>query len=216
MVTIPRGKEVKLAINGNPVLADYPSARMILSTDITISLQSRFESLLGDTSSKLIQILSGITESTTGVGLSGKFKEQGYQIWAGTDPVSFAFSIKLNMYTSGKTDVVEPAKLLCQLPLPYLDDNSVGLVAPGPSVLSAMGYNAKYEQSCSFRCGIFYLPQVIITTAEPTFSTECDEDGYPIWCDIKFDVISIYTATRQLISKFGYGLDSNETKGTKY
>lgn len=201
MLTIPRGKQVILSVNGEQLVPNIP---LVLSTDITISLQSRFESLLGDTSNKLIQVLSGITESTIGTGMTGRFKEMGYQIWAGTDPISFAFSIKLNMHTSGKTDVLEPAKVLCKLPLPYEDNNSVGLVAPGPSVLDAMKINSKYKQECSFRCGIFYLPSVIVTGAEPTFSTECDEEGYPIWCDIKFDVISIYTATRKMVDSWGY------------
>jgi hypothetical protein len=205
---IPKGKEVKIAANGKNILNDK---RMFLSSEITLSLTSSFQHLLGDQSNNALTVLgvvSGVTESLTGKGFTGKFAELGYQIWTSTEPVRFSFEVLFNMITNAKTDVLEPAKILMNLPLPIdkskTKEGGIGLKAPGPSIVEALNKEAKYSKRYSFRCGSFYLHNIIIKTVEPTFSSDVDENGFPIWCQLKIDVESLFTATQDQINNFGY------------
>lgn len=208
---IPRGKEVKIKKNGEDLL---PNVKLTLASDMTLTLQSTFDTLLGDAAgnaSTLLTVVGGVVKSTTGFGFSGQFKEMGYRIWKSTEPIKFSCEVMLNMVTSGEKDVFRPAQLLMKMPLPEnagavgSGSKGVGLIAPGPTITDAMGLNTKKGAQFSFRCGIYYLPSIVIEEVEPTFSSETDSDGYPIWCQLKIDVTSIFTATQDQIDDFGYG-----------
>ena len=228
MITIPRGKEVKIAKNGTNILSNAEGVskdtRLVLASELTIQLHSEFSALLGDTSNaatKLIDAAGKEVAERTNVNINTKFREQGFQQWTGTDPIAFSFELLLSMRTSGKTDVLEPAKILINLPLPFNGGKGVGLRAPGPSISSALGGEAEYTRKYSFRCGIFYLPLVIFKGVEPTWSSEVDDEGYPTWCNLKVDVSSVFTATQNDINDFGYnygktGESTSSTSSTAY
>lgn len=210
---VPAGKKLVIKENGETFL---PGIDLILNSELNISLQSRFSPIIeGDNIAKLFSVGSNIAQSL-GIGsFSGKFKEMGFEIWQGTEPVAFTFDISLYMKTSGRTDVLEPAKKLMGLPLPRegkTDQGEIGLVAPGPSILEALNplkgiaaqTNIKVQSRYySVRVGMIYLPSVIIESVEPTWSMETDEDNYPVWCQLKIDGKSIFTATQEMINNFG-------------
>jgi len=203
-MTLPKGKVVIIQKNGTDIMPT--GTTLTLDTEVTLSLQSHFDSLLGSSSiNKMATLLSGVLKSTTGLQASGAFKQMGYQMWSGTDPLTFAFTTTLNMKTSGKTDVLDPAKVLMNLVLPIESDSGgFGLEAPGPTLIDAVGLKAQYSKKYSFRCGIIYLPNIIVTRAEPTFSDDVDTEGYPIWCTLNMELSTVFVATTKLIDNFSY------------
>lgn len=215
-IPVTKGKEVKIAMNGANIL---PNNKIILSSEITLTLTSTFKELLGESAGTAVDILQMISQTirdTTGANFGVRFKEQGYKIWSGAQPIRFSFETQFDFKTSGKKDVLTPAKELMKLCLPT--EGTIGLVAPGPSVLTALNADigkAEYKRQYSFRCGAFYLPSVVIETVEPTWSSEVDSQGYPMWCALKIDVSSIFTATTNQIDKFDYNI-AEEKSGTLY
>jgi len=218
-ITIPKGKEVTLLRSGNAIMASWE--KIILSAPITASFTSEFDSLLPDMSGAAIDFLNLITRTvseTTGVKIGAKFKEQGFQVWKSTQPIKFAFECMFSFKTSGLKDVLIPSNKLIKLPLPT--EGTIGLDPPGPTILAAFKNKnpdkdtIPYQNSYSFRCGIFYLPKIIVTSVEPTWSEEYDSDGYPMWCSLRVDVESIYTATTDQVDKFGKFSRTNVVRRT--
>lgn len=201
---IPKGKKITILENGAEILPQ--GIELTLDTPLTVKLQSNFDYLIGNSSvSKLLVTAGSALRDVAGIGGTGAFKEMGYRQWTGTEPLRFSFSTTLNMKHSARTDVFEPATALMKLCLPEeaRQGEGIGLIAPGPSILTAMGVRTDKARDYSFRCGVFYAPQVLIEAVEPTFSSEIDEDGYPTWCTLQIDVTSLFTATTDSIDKFG-------------
>ncbi|MCK9439684.1 hypothetical protein M0Q39_06520 [Patescibacteria group bacterium] len=208
MINIPKGKEVKI-MRGSQNLME-PHEKIILSSPITASFTSTFDSLLPDMSGAAMNFLNLITtgvNAVTGKGIGARFKEQGFQVWQTTQPIKFSFECMFSFKTSGERDVLIPAKKLIKLPLP--EEKGWGLTPPGPTILQVFeGKNPDantlpYANNFSFRCGVFYLPKILISSVEPTWSEEYDSRGYPMHCTLRVDVESIYTATTNQIDKFG-------------
>lgn len=208
MIKIPKGKEVKILLKGKNIMEG--GAKIVLASPITISLSSSFSSLLPDMSGGAMNFLNqitGIIQEKTGVGIGAQFKEQGFQVWKGTEPIKFSFECLFSFKTSGLKDVLTPAKALMKLPLP--EEKDWGLTPPGPTILSTFTKvdekTIPYSNTYSFRCGSLCLPKILISSVEPTFSEEVDSDGYFMSCSLRVDVESLYTATTNQIDKFGSG-----------
>lgn len=212
-MTIPKGKIISIRVGDSDIFSDAGIEivpQITIDTEITINLQSKFDSLLGSGANKVLGVFSGTAYSLTGKSFTGQFKEMGYRYWTGTEPITFSFDTKLCMKTSARKDVFEPAKVLMKLPLPKLakKGEGFGLIAPGPSILDALDIETKFSRMYSFRCGVFYLPSVVFEKAEPTWSSEVDEEGYPIWCKLQMEISSLYTANTDMIDKFGFGVEA--------
>ena len=224
-ITIPAGKELRLFKQGSPLVS---TVKIYIAEELTISLSSTFGPLMGGGSTnKLFSILGTIMRDVTGFGFSGQFKQMGFQIWEGTDPLSMSCTVRFDMGSANLynayQEVYLPTMILAKLPLP--DDgnlkNGVGLIAPGPSILSAFGSTQSYAASniISLEVGnILRIPQVIIRKAEPTFSDMTDENGYPIWSKIQLDIVSVFTATTSMLdinqSQFDASVKKAQTSKT--
>jgi hypothetical protein len=113
---------------------------------------------------------------------------------------------------------MEPAKALMRIPLPT-EGGGLGLTPPGPSVLEVFSENGVSsgretvagKQLSMFIGNTIWMKKMIVTSVEPTFSAETDEDDYPIWCKLKIDISSIYTATSNMVDTyFGFDTSSQE------
>ena len=206
-IRIPSGKILRLNLGGTSVTGNIP---IVLEEDITLSLSSNFSPLMGGgNANKLAGILGSVSRDVLGFGFSGQFKEMGFQMWTGTDPLGFSAQVGFYMGSTNvndaKVEVYEPAISLMKLPLPDdsgSDGAGIGLVAPGPSLLSILNKTAvsKSTKLISMQIGkIIRVNSVIVKKAEPTFSTETDSNGYPIWAKIRLDISSTVTATVQLL-----------------
>lgn len=209
MIRVPRGKRVKFFMDGGQI-PGLEDRQMILEEDLTLSLSSNFEQLVGGGSNRGISALGNVVRDFTGFGFSGQFKQLGFKTWTGTQPLSSSFSVGFYMRNNARRDVWEPARALMKLPLPEESDNGIGLVAPGPSLIQALdddGEPSDEQQTAgrriSCRIGFVRLPSVIISRAQPIFSSEVDTNGYPIWARIQLDISTIFTATTGLIDEMG-------------
>lgn len=209
---IPAGKKIIIRDKGQDIFekAKLDGVEMILDTEITIDLSSTFEELLSFNINKSLMVATSLVSSFTGFTVSSQFKEMGYRMWTKTEPIKFSCSVTFHMTYSGKKEVLEPMKVLMKLPLPTKAEKGegFGLNPPGPSILTALekGDSAEFEHSYSLRCGAYYFKSIIVEKAQPTFSTETDDEGFPIWGTIQLDVCSLYTATTNDIDDFGKNL----------
>lgn len=196
-VFIPKGRKLKLNLNGRR----YVNVDMILMEDLTITLSSKFQPLVSGDAQPIVSALGGLFRDLTGTGFSGQYKELGFQQWTGTDPLSLSPTVGFYMKKNAKTDVFDPALKLMELPLPDDRGGIGGLVPPGPSLLTVLSPQNKRGKVISIQVGnILRLNNVLIEKAEPTFSVETDENGYPINAKIRLDIKTVYTATVQLIN----------------
>jgi hypothetical protein len=204
MIKIPKGKKVIFKENGDTIT----TADLILEEDVTFTLNSSFESLVGGGATKFLTVIGGLLKDFTGYGFSGQFKELGFQIWTRTDPIGVSFQVSLYMKTNAFTDVVVPAKALMKLPLPYDtsqdaggDGQGFGLIAPGPTLTAVFtqGQDASIGKKISVDIGTVRLPLVVVKKVEPTVSKETDQNGHPIWIKLRIDVDSLFTATANMI-----------------
>jgi hypothetical protein len=203
-MVIPKGKSVEFKKGGTRI-EGTEGVNLLLEEDVTLSLNSQFADLVSAGGNSAFSALGAISRDTTGFGFSGQFKELGFQVWQKTDPLQTSFTLSFNMITDAYTDVVVPADSLCKLPLPDdggANDNGKGLVPPGPSILEALGDNqASAGKNLSCRIGNIWLKSIIVTRAEPTFSKECDQNGWPVWAKIRLDVRTIFAATTNMIGE---------------
>ena len=203
---VPRGRELRLSLGGTRI-PDVSGRRikMILEDEITITLSSKFQPLVGSSEKTVLNMISSLTSEFFDLTVPSEFKEMGFQIWGGTDPLSFSPTISFYMDTSAKEDVYEPTLQLMRLPLP--DDRELikgtgftGLIPPGPSISTIFGVEGKNGKNISLEIDkVLRINRVIVKKAEPTFSSEVDEDGYPIYSKVRLDISSLYTATVQMI-----------------
>ena len=204
--SIPKGTEVIFKLNGERLVPDTP---LLLEEDLTISLTSRFDTYMDSPVGADMAVLGSLFGAFSGFEFSGQFKQFGFQNWKGTDPASFSMNITLSMKTNATKDVLNPAKILMALPLPddtsAVKDNDFGqLISPAPTILDALT-DKTWKNSKRITCtiGVFNFGTVVLKAVEPTFSHYTDDHKVPIWCKLKIDVSTLFTATKQLVDGFG-------------
>lgn len=196
-IYIPEGRKIKLNLNGRR----YIDVDMILAENLTITLSSKFQPLVSGDAQPIVSALGGLFRDLSGFGFSGQYKELGFQQWTGTDPLSLSPTIGFLMKKNGKTDVYDPTMKLMELTLPDDRGGIGGLIPPGPSLLTVLSPENKKGKVISLQIGkVLRLSNVLIEKAEPTFSLETDENGYPISSKVRLDIKTVYTATIQLIN----------------
>jgi hypothetical protein len=198
---VPKGKKLIINLNGSPIV----NVPLVIEEPVTVNLSSSFEPVFGGGNTKIFDLIGSLSRDVLGqsAGFSGQFKQLAIQTWKGTDPVSLP-SITIGLYVD-KTNVDAynqvylPTKKLRELPLPD-ERRSGNLIPPGPSMLEALGKQSSNWPTYSLKIGkILYLPQILIKKAEPTYSNETDEEGYPMWAKVALDIQSISTATKKLL-----------------
>jgi len=162
-------------------------------------------------------------------GFSGEFKQFGAALWAGTSPATFNFSLEFAMTYSGLEQVSKPIGRLKRLVVPAeRDDGSGNLIAPGPTILDALGatnytppthraptpdkinvpednnYNAD-DSLLSVRVGNMLFNKLIMLSAEPSLSKDRDDQGYPIYGRVAITMQTMYIPSKQEVSEW-FGL----------
>ena len=87
---IPAGKKIIFYENdGKSYLSgiDFDNNPLLLEEDFQLNLSSEFQSLLEGDAGKVGSIFSSVTRKLFNYNISGAFKEMGFQIWTGTNPV---------------------------------------------------------------------------------------------------------------------------------
>ena len=209
---IPKGKKVTFHLNGG-LLPGTEGVDLLLDEDLTLNLSSQFGELVGGGTSKAFSVVGSVSRDVFNLGFSGQVKQLGFQVWQKTEPLSVSLTIAFNMITNAYNDVFLPVKTLIKLPLPddgSVGDNGIGLIPPGPSILEAFGDNSNQRgKKLSCRIGSVRLPGIIVTQAQPTFSKETDQSGFPIYAKVVLDIRTIFTATTNLIDQMNYNTDGD-------
>jgi len=207
MIKIPKGKQLRIRQNNESIVGDIP---LILEEDITITVSSNFSPLLAGGNTKTINLLGQLSSSFTEgrVAFSGKFKQLGFQMWEGTDPIAFTASLGFYMGSTEANDaeieVYRPMVKLASLVLPT-EGKGGNLIGPGPSVITAIKPNQKDKivrgRIISIEIGrVLRINNIIIKRAEPMFNNETDENGFPISGKIQLDINSVFTATVEMLT----------------
>lgn len=207
-ISIPKGKQVRFHRDGRPI-EGTENAKMILEEDITITMSSSFSPINKGNSSPMFSMLSGLLRdrgmNTVAGWASGQFKQLGFQTWTGTNPLKTTISINLFMENDAYEDVVRPALALAKLCLP-MEVAGGALVAPGPAITSAYtgdseSENAEIGKLTTCYLGSYTLRNVIVETAQPTFSKQIDQNGYPISAKVELSITTVFSGTSQMVDE---------------
>ena len=197
---IPAGKKVNLFTKNftQPVL--QANEELILNEDINLNISSSFESL-ADNSSKLGAIIGQLSKEYLNFTVSGQFKELGFQLWTKSEPISLSFTASLIRKTNAREDNMKPAEKLMKIPVPAIDRKTNNLIPPGPSITSLYKKDKSQSQALyGLIIGGLRLNPVIITSVEPVFKTEIDDTYGFMQVDLKFDIKTLYSATKDMIT----------------
>lgn len=205
IIPIPKGKEVVFQQGGGPI-SGTENSRAILNEDLTLNFSSSFSSLAESSAPKAFKALAGVLKDTgankVAGFIGGEFKQLGFQVWTGTEPLSTTLSLKFSMDKDAKKDVMEPALAITKLVLPSTGDKGA-LIGPGPSVLSTFeeGKIGSFAEGKNLHCyiGNFKISNIIVTRAVPTFSKHTDQYGYPIWATLELSFTTIFSATVEML-----------------
>jgi hypothetical protein len=205
IIPIPKGKEVVFQQGGGPI-SGTENSRAILNEDLTLNFSSSFSSLAESSAPKAFKALAGVLKDTgankVAGFIGGEFKQLGFQVWTGTEPLSTTLSLKFSMDKDAKKDVMEPALAITKLVLPSTGDKGA-LIGPGPSVLSTFeeGKIGSFTEGKNLHCyiGNFKISNIIVTRAVPTFSKHTDQYGYPIWATLELSFTTIFSATVEML-----------------
>jgi hypothetical protein len=229
MLIIPEGKKVYIKRFGNSDGGrSIPSngKPLILEDDITLSFSSRFSPLLGGQANKVLSFLGGIARDLSGgrFGFSGITKHMGFQVWEQTSPISFnaTFGFYMGQHDlfDAKREVYDPVMELVKLTLPEVGIGGQ-LIPPGPSLMSLKEGEGE-ELTRFYRLGVqignvLTIHNALIEKAQPTFSNEVDESGYPLWAKLSMDFLSVELANAEMITGEKLGPSAGEifTEGVR-
>lgn len=220
VIKIPQGKKILIRKGSEFVTGDID---LVLDDPITLNLSSNWEPFMNKTgNAKLLSLLGSFVRDAVGreAGFSGQSSLMGYQVFTGGEPLSFNITVTLHVdktNVNGLKQVMEPTLKLLTLPLPYKNSKSI-LVPPGPSIAALIkgfrkndgGFPETEEETLStvqkfiqntegemisIKIGRFLdLRMAICIQAEPTFSLETDELGWPMWSKLSMDFRSVEIA----------------------
>lgn len=219
---LARGKQVTITLPSGAVagIQGVIVVYAVLDEDITLNINSTFEPFLpAFPISTQISKLGNLFKSTGSKGFTGQTKHMGFQSWTKSDPIQFTAQLGFYATYSAKNEVYDPMIILAKAVLPTI--GSAGqFFSPGPSFVNTFkddkGKTVKRSNvkkvdnnnsstsvsgnTYSIQIGeILSLKNVILTKAEPTFSSEITSDGYPIWGKLALDIKTTSSAYQSLL-----------------
>lgn len=208
-VRIPRGKRIRFYIDTDEEdgrhadlnISSLENAEMTLEEEISISVNSSYDFVAGGSGGSAGTAMNAAIaqlNDSAGLEIPSSYKQFGMKFWQNTQPLQLNLSVQLRARYDALQEVIEPAKTLMKLPVPAETDSG-GLLAPGPAIGDVLGATEE-GMFITCRVGAIRLNQVIIESAEPTFSNETDDRGYPITARIQLNISTMYTATRTMIN----------------
>jgi len=219
-ITIPAGSKVSISDHeGNWI------ASGALLEEYQISLKSDYGQLLDSGTNDAINAFGAAMKSLSGgwCGFSTSFKQAGFQVWRGTEPIQLQFNLEFNYTYNAYEEVVMPIRNLCRLPLPK-EGSRGNLIPPGPSIIEAIrgpsesnvppngeapapveidvdASKKSADLYVNIEIGNMKFRGCIVTSAEPTFSKFVDDGDSPIYGRVAVVAITMHTATKDAIDR---------------
>ena len=207
-----------------------PNIHLIVEDGISLDFKNNYAKLLDVKSSSLLNLLSNSLTVNGKAPPTGQFALQALEVWESTDNLSFSIDASLYMVTSGLKDVLNPSLVLVQTTLPKTDPNKGSiwgkmLIPPGPNIakiLQLSGVKSEALQSSTELIslgdlfsvdttaatgvydiefgGYLTIPDVVITSVQPSYSEQLDEDLCPVSCKININFQTVEVATQNMIT----------------
>jgi len=220
-IKVPEGKLVRFK-QGGKLIPGTENARFLLEEDINIIMSSSFSPVKESSGSAIWSMITKqISESVNekaGAFLGGQWKQFGFQSWTGTTPMETSITIVVSMNKNAYKDVVVPIMTLTKLCLPS-DVRGGSLLGPGPVIKTSLKKENEGEISLDengdiitsgrqLHCyvGSYLLKNIIVKSAQPTFSRQVDNYGYPISGRIQLSISTVYSATTNMIDEMKGGI----------
>lgn len=221
-ILVPKGKRVRFKQEGK-LIAGTEDAIFLLEEDVTLTMSSSFSSVVKSGSPAFLSIASQEFNKRFGsrgaAFLSGQFKQFGFQTWTSTQPLSTSITLKVAMKTDAYKDVVVPTLALAKLCLPSESDSG-GLIGPGPALsdsikdekdsngelIDSEGETLTVGRQLHCYIGSYYLKNILLKSAQPTFSKYTDTNGYPISASIQVQIETLFSATTKAIDEMMKGI----------
>lgn len=151
------------------IIADLPEE---LQTAVGSEWESRLPASLG----AVPYVGEAVETASKIVGGSGVVQQKlSQQIWVNSSPMEIPLELQFDAQNDAYNDVYVPMRLLEMMALP----DGVGgfLYSPGTN----RGIAGVGESTISLHIGtMMYIPSIIITTVNSSFSSRLDYRGYPI------------------------------------
>lgn len=215
-IQIPNGKLVRFK-QGGELIKGTEKAKFLLEEDINIVMSSTFSPVFSSISSPLVSVFAKQTGESVnkhvGALAGGQWKQFGFQTWTATEPMTTSITIVCSMEYDAYSDVVVPLMTLAKLGLPT-DVGGGKLFGPGPSFTTSMlednvneilrdeeGEIITAGRQLHCYIGSYLLKNIIVKGAQPTFSRQIDNNGYPISGRIQLDIRTVYSATTNMVDE---------------
>ena len=147
---------------GVEIIADIPE-------EFSTAVGSEWENRLPST---LPSLLEGFAKAVA--GSSAQIQAATQQVWVNSSPIELPVSLIFDAIEDPFREVVEPIRLLESWAMPEI---AAGFLhAPGPPI-----WGSSRDYGCSVRVGRqFWLPDMVLISAQSTMSTRLDAKGDPI------------------------------------
>lgn len=178
--------------------------RANLDEKINVSMSSQWDSpfgrsSLGDLASKLFggKVTGEAIDVALGAaGFGSKLKAQSAQIWTGSSPMTFSFTMKFNAVNNTESEIRDRHMAMLQLcaPSEFIGSGSlVVLRAPGPTIVGS-AISPTNSRCINLRVGNYlYLRNVVVKNVSSDVDTLFDEHGIPIAMSIAVEIESFYS-----------------------
>lgn len=184
-----------------------------LRENVNLLANTTFQSLIEMSPiGSALETLSGATSAVFGQALGGVAKYMQMETWKSTDPLSFGLTLHFDTDMNPRNDVFLPTIALFAYTVPEENRNKI-LKTPGPNILALLSKSnsmntdkvnlagTTVSSSSEDRLvsiligGWLYLTQVVLVKAEPTFSKDLTESGYPLWSELTCEFKALRTCT---------------------
>jgi hypothetical protein len=210
VLSVPSGKKVRFLGLG------IDDQEFLLEEDVNIKISSNFGPLIDASVSETMTVGASVLQALTKYKAPVSSKYLGFEIWKGSEPLGFSFTVQMHMLEDAWKDVVYPSQLLLSMPLPSMANDTQlgpatigvgstfgGLTAPGPDIVSFL--EGSNKGMIGIQLGPCRFDKCIVVGCDVTYSTETTfvdithPHSYPIWAKVRVDAKTIFTGNTSMI-----------------
>lgn len=170
------------------IITDLPEET---SLSFSSAWEDRMPSNVADILGNVPVVGNTVQSAGKALGVNATFQAATQQVWKGTTPIEFPFSLLFDAYDSAKNNVFDPINALITYGLPSTKPTGTGPIGGLVSSAASLGGNILYAPgpnnidrdkfSVKLRVGrMLFIPDGILVGCNPKFDSRIAADGYPI------------------------------------
>ena len=208
----------KDTLTQSQILSNANVLELPLLEDVKIDGQSQFTSFneMVPKIGEIIDLITSRFSAATGeVGAELLELKNKFDLpkWQKTDPIKINVTLGFFTKTDSWSDVYKPTKDIIGLSILSKDpSDNTNYIVPGISLNTQKEYNIKNKGNNKNPSvneikakivaleipGIIYIPLAYVEMALPTYSKQQTESGYPLWCTLDCQFVSVSPATTEM------------------